>query len=57
MDYRKVGEYAKESPLYTFFVITSSAGILYSTTVENQIQDRWILPSLKKMSQRLEEGF
>jgi len=56
MDCWKPGEYAREAPLYTYPVIMSPPGIQYLTTVKKQIQARWILPSLKKMPQRSEDG-
>lgn len=48
MDCWKLGEYAREAPLYACPVITSSLCIQYLTTAKNCIQARWILPSLKK---------
>lgn len=48
MDCWKLGQYAREAPLYAYPVITSSLGIQYLTTFKNHIQARRILPFLKK---------
>lgn len=46
----KQGEYAREASMYTCPVIVIFSTIQYLTTVESQLQARWILPPLKNAS-------